>query len=97
MDPPVRCSLPLDRWQHLAGDAESREGKAAHVQVNTDTNLFVTELSRGKQVQFEAKEGRKAYVVCLEGSAALRGGKDGARGGEAALHGGSCESPGRSD
>lgn len=79
---PRRSLPPLSRsWQHLAGDVDSPDGRSAHVKVNTDMGLFVTELSAGKSVPYAVRPGRKAYVVCLEGSAGLRGGKDGAPGG----------------
>jgi quercetin 2,3-dioxygenase len=41
---------------------------ATAVKVNQDVNLFVTEVAPGAQVQFEVKEGRQAYMLCVEGS-----------------------------
>jgi quercetin 2,3-dioxygenase len=41
---------------------------ATAVKVNQDVNLFVTEVAPGAQVQFEVKEGRQAYLLCVEGS-----------------------------
>lgn len=82
--PHSALSLLSNRWQHLAGDADAAEGKAAAIQVNSDMNLFVTELGAGKALPFHVKAGRNAYVVCLEGAAALRGSGAGARPADAA-------------
>jgi quercetin 2,3-dioxygenase len=51
---------------HLVSDVQSEATTA--VKVNQDVNLFVTEVAPGAQVQFEVKEGRQAYMLCVEGS-----------------------------
>jgi quercetin 2,3-dioxygenase len=51
---------------HLVSDVQSEAATA--VKVNQDVNLFVTEVAPGAQVQFEVKEGRQAYMLCVEGS-----------------------------
>jgi quercetin 2,3-dioxygenase len=51
---------------HLVSDVQSEAATA--VKVNQDVNLFVTEVAPGVQVQFEVKEGRQAYMLCVEGS-----------------------------
>jgi quercetin 2,3-dioxygenase len=50
----------------LVSDVQSEAATA--VKVNQDVNLFVTEVAPGAQVQFEVKEGRQAYMLCVEGS-----------------------------
>jgi redox-sensitive bicupin YhaK (pirin superfamily) len=38
------------------------------VQVNQDTNIFVSEIEAGKQIQIEQFSTRQIYLACLEGS-----------------------------
>ena len=39
------------------------------IKINQDANIFVTEFSR--QVSFPLREGRQAYVLCVEGAVTL--------------------------
>ena len=38
------------------------------IQINQDTNIFVSELEAGRQIRAEQLSNRMLYFVCLEGS-----------------------------
>eukprot|EP00037_Helgoeca_nana_P020667 m.206351 g.206351 ORF g.206351 m.206351 type:complete len:263 (-) comp25349_c0_seq1:118-906(-) len=73
-----------------AGDAEARKGKLQHivsdsrgavktpVQVSQDLGMWASEVAEGEQVTFDLKEGRMAYLLCIDGNVAC----DGAHGSE---------------
>ena len=53
---------------HLVSDVKNTAVQTA-IKINQDANIFVSEFSR--QVSFPLREGRQAYVLCIEGSATL--------------------------
>jgi quercetin 2,3-dioxygenase len=57
----------LNRFLHIA----SGENKGDAVQVNQDTNIFVSEIQAGRQVRTGLLPARLYYLVCLEGSLGL--------------------------
>lgn len=64
-----------DRWAHLVSDASSSRAKTP-VQIGQDCNVFVAELSPGASPgPLELAAGRQAYLLCVEGGAALPGGE----------------------
>jgi len=65
-----------DQWAQVVSDAESPV--PAPVQINQDCNMFVTELSSDASApSFDLRDGRQAYVLCMEGTAAIRGDEGG--------------------
>ena len=55
-----------DKWAYMVGDAGAA-GEEAQVQIQQDLHMFATELSSGKCLDFDVREGRQAYVLVLEG------------------------------
>lgn len=59
-----------NQWHHMVSDvdnAQLADGAATTVQINTDANMFATELEPSKTLDFYVKEGRQAYVLCVDG------------------------------
>lgn len=50
------------------GDANDKATKAP-VKINTDANIFVTELGKNSSVKLPVRAGRQAYCLVLEGQA----------------------------
>ena len=42
------------------------------IKINQDANIFVSEMDPSATVSFDVREGRQAYVLCMEGSGATR-------------------------
>lgn len=59
-----------DQWAHLVSDVDNKD-VATCIKVNQDVNLFTTLLSPNTELALEVKNGRQAYVVCLEGATDL--------------------------
>lgn len=59
-----------NRWAHLVSDASDRT-TSTPVKINQDVNIHVTEVSPGHEVSFELKDDRQAYLLCIEGNAAI--------------------------
>ena len=57
----------IGKWLHFVS---SKEGDAP-IKVNQDVNFYVTEIEAGKEMDFEIKEGRQAYVVQIEGKSEI--------------------------
>ena len=57
----------IGKWLHFVS---SKEGDAP-IKVNQDVNFYVTEIEAGKEMEFEVKEGRQAYVVQIEGKSEI--------------------------
>ena len=57
----------MGKWLHFVS---SKEGNAP-IKVNQDVNFYVTEIEAGKEMEFEVKEGRQAYVVQIEGKSEI--------------------------
>ena len=60
------------QWAHLVGDVADAT-RAPPVKFNADANIYATELAAGTSLDFALAAGRQAYVVQLEGDAALAG------------------------
>jgi redox-sensitive bicupin YhaK (pirin superfamily) len=58
-----------NKWAHLVADVASNE--KVPIKINQDANIFVTEVSHGNTVNFEIKQGRQAYLLCIDGSVNL--------------------------
>lgn len=43
------------------------------IKINQDANIHVTEVMPGSEVSFVLKEGRQAYLLCVEGSGVFTG------------------------
>lgn len=52
-----------NKWLNIVS---SKEGNAP-IKVNQDTNIFVIELDKNKEIEFKVGEGRQAYLVQIEG------------------------------
>ena len=61
-----------DKWAHLVGDVADAS-RSPPVKFNADANIFVTELGAGSKLPFALQAGRQAYVLQLEGDAAVSG------------------------
>jgi redox-sensitive bicupin YhaK (pirin superfamily) len=61
-----------DRWLHLVSPAKN-SGNNAPIKIHQDINAYASIISPGKSLDFEAAEGRQAYLVLIEGDAGLRG------------------------
>ena len=48
---------------------------AAPVLIEQDCSMYVTELAPNKNVEFEIKPGRQAYLLCVEGAVTTSGGE----------------------
>jgi len=64
----VNYNIPTVCRAHLVSDVKNTAVQTA-IKINQDANIFVSEFSR--QVSFPLREGRQAYVLCIEGSATL--------------------------
>ncbi|MGL4106825.1 pirin family protein [Clostridium sp. LP20] len=53
-----------NKWLHMVS---SKEGDAP-IKINQDVNIYSLELEEGKEISFQVKEGRQAYLVQIEGS-----------------------------
>ncbi|CAD8140191.1 unnamed protein product [Paramecium octaurelia] len=52
-----------NQWFHLVGDLQ--ENSQAPATINQDANIWINEFST--EQRFEIKEGRQAYLLCVEG------------------------------
>lgn len=54
---------------HVAagGDADGA------IKIHQDANIYVSEIDKGKTVDLSIKQGRQAYLVCIEGSLSMGG------------------------
>ena len=55
----------VNRWFHIVSGQEG----PAPIKINQDANIYALELEEGKQIEFEVKSGRQAYLVLIEGDA----------------------------
>merc|ERR1719491_145137 len=68
----VSSEARRDKWAQVVSDVAGPV--QAPVQINQDCNMFVTELSPNTAAPpFELREGRQAYMLCLEGTVAMNG------------------------
>lgn len=59
-----------DNWHHMVSDVRQGKGKTP-VQIYQDLNIFVSEISAGKELSYELSDGRQAYLLSVEGSATV--------------------------
>jgi redox-sensitive bicupin YhaK (pirin superfamily) len=57
-------------WGHLVADTQN-DTDATPVKINTEANIFVTELDAGKVLNYALQGGRQGYLLCMEGSARM--------------------------
>ena len=62
-----------NQWRHLASDIQDKSTDTP-VQIEQDANLFVAEMDDGQTLDFQLKENRMAYALCVEGSVKLQDG-----------------------
>lgn len=60
-----------NQWRHLVSDVRDKYAEAP-VKIEQDANLYATEMDDGQSLDFQLKDNRMAYVLCVEGSAKLR-------------------------
>eukprot|EP00581_Thalassiosira_minuscula_P011818 CAMPEP_0183721848 /NCGR_PEP_ID=MMETSP0737-20130205/13985_1 /TAXON_ID=385413 /ORGANISM="Thalassiosira miniscula, Strain CCMP1093" /LENGTH=289 /DNA_ID=CAMNT_0025951911 /DNA_START=133 /DNA_END=1002 /DNA_ORIENTATION=- len=60
-----------NQWRHLVSDVRDKSVDAP-VKIEQDANLHVAEMDRGQSLEYELKDGRMAYVLCVEGSVIIR-------------------------
>jgi redox-sensitive bicupin YhaK (pirin superfamily) len=57
-----------NKWLAIAsGDKKSK----APIKIHADMNVYAAEISKDKELKFEVKEGRQAYMVLIEGGAKI--------------------------
>lgn len=56
-----------NKWLHMVS---SKNGDAP-IKINQDVNFYSLELEEGKELSFQVKEGRQAYLVQIEGSSVI--------------------------
>lgn len=59
-----------NQWRHLVSNIQG--GSTTPVQIEQDANLFVAEMEDGQCLDFQLKNSRMAYVLCVEGSVKIR-------------------------
>jgi redox-sensitive bicupin YhaK (pirin superfamily) len=58
----------LDNWLPIAsGNPES----PAPIKIHADINLYAAQITKGKEIAFEVRPGRQAYLVLIEGAAQI--------------------------
>ena len=57
---------------HLVSDLLDTD-TSTPIKINQDANIYVTEVDAGGTVEFCLKEGRQAYMLCMEGGALICG------------------------
>ena len=69
-DYPFRWHDRVDKWLPIATSYKNTENDAP-VKIHADINMYATSLSKGKQIDFQVKNNRQAYLVLLEGEATV--------------------------
>merc|ERR1712159_440591 len=62
-------TTPADRankWFHLVGDVNDKSTQPP-VRINSDANIFVSEIAKNHSVKLSVRAGRQAYCLVLEG------------------------------
>ena len=52
---------------HLVADVANPDAAQVPVRINQDANIFASELDHGASTTFHLRQGRQAYLICLEG------------------------------
>jgi len=55
-----------NKWHHLVSDVDNEDVRT-DVKINTDANMFVTELDEENVLALEVRAGRQAYMLCIDG------------------------------
>jgi len=61
-----------DKWAHLVSDVE-QSSMQTPIKLNQDIQLYVADIKANKSLDFCLKDGRMAYILCMEGKAAIKG------------------------
>ena len=69
-DYPFAWNDRVNQWLPIATSYENSENDAP-VKIHADINMYATSLSKGKQIDFQVKSNRQAYLVLLEGEATV--------------------------
>ena len=56
-----------NKFAHLVSDVDNK-AISTPTKINQDANIYVSEVDQGKTVEFLVKDGRQAYVLCVEGN-----------------------------
>ncbi|KAJ1421904.1 RmlC-like cupin domain-containing protein, partial [Ochromonadaceae sp. CCMP2298] len=65
------CAARTNNWAHLVSDTQG--DSPTPIRINQDANIYVTEVLPGSGVQFTLREGRQAYMLCVEGAGDVSG------------------------
>lgn len=68
---PGDAAKRANSWHHLVSDAANKSQKTP-VSVQTDANIFVAENSGSSSLELEVREGRQAYLLCIDGSTNIK-------------------------
>jgi len=59
-----------NQWHHMVSDVQNQEA-ITNVKINTDANMYATELDAGKGLTLDIAAGRQAYVLCVDGKTSV--------------------------
>jgi redox-sensitive bicupin YhaK (pirin superfamily) len=62
----------VDKWLPIATCYDNK-ANTAPIKIHADINMYAAMLSKGKQIEFEVRSDRQAYLVLLEGEASVNG------------------------
>jgi redox-sensitive bicupin YhaK (pirin superfamily) len=71
-DRQFRMEDRLEKWMPIASGVEN-DSSAAPIRIHQDVNVYAAVIPAGKRLEFPLADGRQAYFVQIEGSAALSG------------------------
>jgi len=67
---PGDASARQNAWHHMVSDTVDEDSETP-VKINTDANMFVTELTEGRALDFDVRSGRQAYLLCVDGNTTI--------------------------
>ncbi|MDR0645594.1 MAG: pirin family protein [Elusimicrobiota bacterium] len=56
----------VNKWLAIAS---GNKNSPAPIKIHADVNVFVSEITKGEELEFKVNKGRQAYLVLIEGSA----------------------------
>ena len=59
----------VNKWLNIV----SNKNGDSEIKINQDANFYVTELEKGKELEFKVGSGRQAYLVQIEGDSEING------------------------
>lgn len=62
----------VGKWLHMVCGDASAPNKAP-IQIHADVNIYAASLADGESLDFKVEQGRQAYLVLIEGEAAIAG------------------------